>query len=88
MATKKQTQTRSSIKTATISKPKYYVVMDEYQDIIAYGTMSDIEQALNEYNDGDDEHDELSFSEWIALCTIYELGAGKKLKYTPAKYTF
>lgn len=50
--------------------------------------MSEIEDSLNEYNDGDDEHDELSFSEWIALCTIYELGAGKKLKYTPAKYTF
>ena len=50
--------------------------------------MSEIEDMLEEYNDGDDEHDELTFPEWSAQCTIHELGVGKKIKYTPAKYSF
>jgi hypothetical protein len=67
---------------------KQYLVIDNDGDILAYGTMGEIEDMLNEYNDGDDEDDELSFPEWIAQCTIHELGVGKKIKYTPAKYSF
>ena len=77
----------STKKTTTANKTvKKYMVIDGDGDPLAYGTMDEIIDALNEYNDGDDEDDEISFDEWITQCTIYELGAGKKLKYTPAKY--
>jgi hypothetical protein len=75
-------------KTNNSKQEKQYLVIDNDGDILAYGTMSEIEDSLNEYNDGDDEDDKLSFDKWIAQCTIHEIGAGKKLKYTPAKYTF
>ena len=57
----------------TIAKPQ-----------IANSIFSDLIAA----NDGDEEYDEMTFPEWIAQCTIHELGTGKKLKYTPAKYSF
>jgi hypothetical protein len=75
-------------KTNNSKQEKQYLVIDNDGDILAYGTMSEIEDTLEEYNDGDDEHDELTFPEWIAQCTIHELGVGKKIKYTPAKYSF
>ena len=75
-------------KTTTVKQDKQYLVIDNDGDILAYGTMSEIEDTLNEYNDGDDDHDEIPFSEWISECTIHELGVGKKIKYTPAKYSF
>ena len=75
-------------KKATVKQDKQYLVIDNDGDILAYGTMSEIEYMLEEYNDGDDDHDELTFPEWIAQCTIHELGVGKKIKYTPAKYSF
>ena len=77
----------STKKTTTANKTvKQYLVIDIDGDIVAYGLMSEIIESLNEYNDGDDEDDELTFDQWIAQCTIYELGNGKKLKYTAAKY--
>jgi hypothetical protein len=79
MATKKTS-------TAAVKQDKQYLVMDNDGDPIAYGTMDEIKDTLNEYNDEADEYDELSFPEWIAQCTIYELGIGKKLKFTPAAY--
>ena len=75
-------------KTNNSKQDKQYLVIDNDGDILAYGTMSEIEYMLEEYNDGDDEHDELTSPEWIAQCTIHELGVGKKIKYTPAKYSF
>ena len=78
----------STKKTNNSKQEKQYLVVDNDGDILGYGTMSEIIESLNEYNDGDDEYDELTFDEWIAECTVYELGVGKKLKYTPAKYTF
>ncbi len=75
-------------KTNNSKQEKQYLVIDNDGDILAYGTMSEIEDTLNEYNDDDDDHDELTFPEWIAQCTIHELGVGKKIKYTPAKYSF
>ena len=77
MATKKQTAVKTE---------KQYLVIDNDGDILAYGLMDEIIDTLNEYNDGDDEDDELTFDQWIAQCTIHELGNGKKLKYTPSKY--
>jgi hypothetical protein len=73
-------------KTNTIKQEKQYLVIDNDGDLIAYGTMSEIEDTLNEYNDSDDEDDEITFPEWVSQCTIHEIGAGKKIKYTPAKY--
>jgi hypothetical protein len=75
-------------KTNNNKQEKQYLVIDNDGDLIAYGTMSEIEDTLNEYNDGDDDDDEITFPEWIAQCTIHELGVGKKIKYTPAKYSF
>lgn len=73
-------------KTNTIKQEKQYLVINNDGDLIAYGTMSEIEDTLNEYNDSDDEDDEITFPEWVSQCTIHEIGAGKKIKYTPAKY--
>jgi len=75
-------------KTNNSKQDKQYLVIDNDGDILGYGTMSEIIESLNEYNDGDDEYDELTFDQWINECTVYELGVGKKIKYTPAKYTF
>jgi hypothetical protein len=75
-------------KKATVKQDKQYLVMDNDGDILAYGTLCEIEETLNDYNDGDEEHDEMPFSEWISECTIHEIGNGRKLKYTPAKYSF
>ena len=80
MATKKTTTQPKTV--------KQYLVIDNDGDLLAYGTMDEIVDTLNEYNDGDDEYDELTFDQWINECTVYELGVGKKIKYTPAKYTF
>jgi len=77
MATKKTTQPKTV---------KQYLVIDNDGDLLAYGTMDEIVDTLNEYNDGDDEDDEITFDEWVSQCTIHEIGAGKKIKYTPAKY--
>jgi len=75
MATKKKTAT----KTATVSKPKYYIVMDDDQDIVCQGEWWEVKDALEEhYMDGDD-----SDQEFIVSLTIHEIGAGKKLKFIP-----
>ena len=76
----------STKKTTAVKTQKQYLVIDNDGDIVAYGLMSEIIESLNEYNDGDDIDDEITFDEWIAQCTIYELGNGKKMKYTPAKF--
>ena len=79
----------STKKTTTANKTvvKQYLVIDSDGDIVAYGNMDEIIESLNEYNtEYDEEYDEISFDEWISQCTIHELGNGKKMKYTPAKF--
>jgi len=76
----------STKKTTVVKTQKQYLVLDGDGDILSYGNMDEIIDALNEYNNGDDEDDEISFDEWITQCRIYELGNGKRLKYTAAKY--
>ena len=78
----------STKKTNNRKQEKQYLVVDNDGDALAFGTMSEVMEALNEYNDGDRDDDELTFEQWINECTVYELGIGKKIKYTPAKYTF
>ena len=73
--------------TAVNSKPeKQYLVVDNDGDLIAYGTMSEVETALNYFNNDVDCDDDMPFNEWINKCTIHELMPGKQLKYTPAKF--
>ena len=50
MATKKTTTQPKTV--------KQYLVIDNDGDLLAYGTMDEIVDTLNEYNDGDDEDDE------------------------------
>lgn len=64
---------------------KLYLVVDSDDDIIAYGPMDEVMERIDDYRDTD-EDDEVTFEEWLTQCTIYELGAGKKIKYTPAKF--
>lgn len=78
MATKKTTTQPKTV--------KQYLVIDNDGEPLAYGTMDEIVDILNNYNDGDDKDDDITFDEWVSQCTIYELGSGKKLKYTAAKY--
>ena len=68
------------------STEKLYVVIDGDNDFLGHGTWNEIVESLEEYNDGWDEYDEISFAEWVSQCEIYELGASKKLKYTPSKF--
>ena len=66
--------------TKTAPKPKYYIVMDSDQDIVCQGEWDEVKEALEEYiADGD-----LDDREFVNELTIYELGAGKKLKFIPA----
>ena len=74
MATKKKTTT----KTAT-PKPKYYIVMDLDQEILAQGEWWEVKDTLEDYMEGDSGD-----REFIDELTIHELGAGKKLKFIPA----
>ena len=47
----------STKKTTTANKTvKQYLVIDGDGDPLAYGTMNEIVDALNEYNDGDEEY--------------------------------
>jgi hypothetical protein len=70
--------------TKPTSKPKYYIVMDSDMDLICQGTWDEVTSALDEewitgeYDDQD--------KQFISNLTVYELGAGKKIKYTPAKF--
>jgi len=76
---KKQTTTKT-VKTAPVSKPKYYVAILEDEEIIAQGTWEDIKMAIEDnWLDGDDD-DNIQF---LSDLTIHELGVGKKLKYIP-----
>jgi hypothetical protein len=80
---KKQTTTKTA-KTAPVSKPKYYIVMDSDMDLICQGTWDEVTSALDEEwitGEYDDED-----KQFINSLTVYELGVGRKLKYTPAKF--
>lgn len=75
---KKKTATT---KTATTSKPKYYIVMDSDMDLVFQGEWDEIEDAIKDYIDG---MDEVEVQDFISDITIHELGAGKQLNFTPA----
>ena len=73
---KKQTTT----KTATTSKPKYYIVLDSDMELVCQGEWDDIKYELEEImEDNSDSENREMFSEF----TLYELGAGKSIKYIP-----
>jgi hypothetical protein len=70
--------------TKPTSKPKYYIVMDSDMDLICQGTWDEVTSALDEEwitGEYDDED-----KQFINSLTVYELGVGRKLKYTPAKF--
>ena len=73
---KKQTTT----KTATTSKPKYYIVLDSDMELVCQGEWDDIkyelEEIMEDNNDGENR-------EMLSDFTLYELGAGKSIKYIP-----
>ena len=73
---KKQTTT----KTATVSKPKYYIVLDSDMELVCQGEWIDVKEALEEImednNDGENR-------EMLSDFKLYELGAGKSIKYIP-----
>jgi len=77
MATKKQTTT----KTATTSKPKYYIVLDSDMDIVCQGNWDEVKEALEEImgDNNDSENKEM-----LEDFTLHELSAGKKLKFIPS----
>ena len=74
---KKQTTT----KTATVSKPKYYIVMDSDEDLVCQGNWDEVKMALEEIMEEmiDDESEKM-----LEHFTLYELNAGKKLKFIPS----
>jgi hypothetical protein len=65
----------------TTTKPKYYVVMDEYGDIFTQGEWNEIKEEIEMNIAGG--HNE-SAKNFVNSLTIHELTAGKKLKYIPA----
>ena len=62
---------------------KLYILIDSDNNVLGHGTQNEIEETLDEYNDGWDDDE---FTEWVNGCKLYELGAMKKIKYTPAQF--
>ena len=75
MATKK-----STTKTTT-SKPKYYIVMDSDGDLVCQGNWDEVKIALEEIMEDNSDSEN---KEMLEDFTLYELNAGKKLKFIPA----
>ena len=75
MATKK-----STTKTTT-SKPKYYIVMDSDMELVCQGEWDDIKYELEEIMEDNSDSEN---KEMLEDFTLYELNAGKKLKFIPA----
>ena len=74
---KKQTTT----KTVTTSKPKYYIVLDSDMELVCQGNWDEVKEALEEImDDNSDSENKEMFEDF----TLYELNAGKKLKFIPA----
>lgn len=73
---KKQTTT----KTATVSKPKYYIVLDSDMELVCQGEWIDVKEALEEIMEGNDDNDNVRI---LSDFKLYELGAGKSIKYIP-----
>jgi len=76
MATKKNTTT----KTATTSKPKYYIVLDSDMELVCQGNWDEVKEALEEIMDDNSDSEN---REMLSEFTLYELGAGKSIKYIP-----
>jgi len=80
---KKQTTT----KTATTSKPKYYIVMDSdmelelWKKLVCKGNWDEVKEALEEIMDDNSDGEN---REMLSGFTLYELSAGKKLKFIPS----
>ena len=73
---KKQTTT----KTATTSKPKYYIVLDSDMELVCQGEWDDIKYELEEIMEDNSDGEN---REMLSEFTLYELGAGKPIKYIP-----
>ena len=73
---KKQTTT----KTATTSKPKYYIVLDSDMELVCQGEWDDIKYELEEIMEDNSDGEN---REMLSEFTLYELGAGKSIKYIP-----
>jgi predicted nucleotidyltransferase len=71
---------KSTTKTAT-SKPKYYIVLDSDMDIVCQGNWDEVKEALEEIMDDSNDSEN---REMLSDFTLYELSAGKKLKFIPA----
>ena len=73
---KKQTTT----KTATVSKPKYYIVLDSDMELVCQGEWDEVQIALEEIMEGNDDDDNVKM---LSDFKLYELNAGKSIKYIP-----
>ena len=73
---KKQTTT----KTATTSKPKYYIVLDSDMELVCQGEWDDIKYELEEIMDDNSDSEN---REMLSDFKLYELNAGKSIKYIP-----
>ena len=73
---KKQTTT----KTATTSKPKYYIVLDSDMELVCQGEWDDIKYELEEIMEDNSDGEN---REMLSEFTLYELVAGKSIKYIP-----
>ena len=72
---KKQTTTK------TVSKPKYYIVLDSDMDLVAQGNWDEVKIALEEIMEDNSDGEN---REMLSDFTLYELSAGKKLKFIPS----
>ena len=71
---KKQTTTK------TVSKPKCYIVMDSDGYLVAQGNWNEVKEALEEIMD---DNSDGKNREMLSDFTLYELSAGKPIKYIP-----
>jgi len=72
---KKQTTTK------TVSKPKYYIVLDSDMELVAQGNWDEVKETLEEIMDDNNDSEN---REMLSDFTLYELSAGKKLKFIPS----
>jgi hypothetical protein len=82
---KKQTTTKTA-KTAPVSKPKYYIVMDSDGDLVCQGNWDEIKDEIKETIDYiAEDNTEENIREFIDGIIVYEAINGQKIKYTPSK---
>jgi hypothetical protein len=78
MKIKRMAKKQVTTKTATVSKPKYYIVLDSDMDLVCQGEWDDIKYELEEIMEDNNDNENLKM---LSDFKLYELGTGKSINY-------